>query len=75
MEWRRFAIFNFLGATLWVTVISCAGYFFGRQFAGTLKETEFAILIIVVMAGLYLLWKNRARTRVRKRKSSLAGKK
>src|SRR5216110_516182 len=31
MDWRKFAIFNFLGAALWVSVIAGAGYLFGRH--------------------------------------------
>src|SRR5689334_9995584 len=30
MEWRRFALFNFLGAVTWVTTISLVGYMFGH---------------------------------------------
>ena len=75
MEWKQFLVANAAGALVWVTVIACAGYFFGRQFAAALRETEFVVLIIVVMGGLYLLWKNRQRARVRKRKRSMTGKK
>ena len=31
MPWRKFLVFNFLGAAVWVTVISGAGYLFGRH--------------------------------------------
>ena len=31
MDWRKFVIFNFLGAALWVTVISSAGFLFGKH--------------------------------------------
>src|SRR5690349_10802328 len=31
MPWRKFLLFNFLGAVVWVTVISGAGYLFGRH--------------------------------------------
>jgi membrane protein DedA with SNARE-associated domain len=31
MDWRRFAVFNFLGALLWVSVISAVGYLFGEH--------------------------------------------
>ena len=31
MSWQRFALFNFLGAVLWVTVISWVGYKFGKH--------------------------------------------
>jgi len=31
MPWRKFLLFNFLGAAVWVTVISLVGYFFGSE--------------------------------------------
>jgi membrane-associated protein len=31
MPWKEFALFNFLGAAVWVTVISLVGYFFGQH--------------------------------------------
>jgi membrane protein DedA with SNARE-associated domain len=31
MPWKKFAVFNFLGAAAWVTVIALVGYFFGRH--------------------------------------------
>src|SRR5205807_38130 len=31
MPWKQFALFNFLGAAVWVTVIAMVGYFFGRH--------------------------------------------
>lgn len=58
MRWRQFALFNFLGAAVWVTVIGLVGYFFGSQWdhvVHVLKEVDTGILIAV--AGLVLiLW-------------------
>src|SRR5450755_1922279 len=31
MRWRAFVLFNFLGATVWVTFIAGAGYLFGQH--------------------------------------------
>src|SRR5258708_2970132 len=31
MPWKKFAVFNLLGAALWVTVISYVGYSFGSR--------------------------------------------
>ncbi len=62
MPWRRFVLFNFLGAALWVSVISGAGYLFGRHWAQLLRNLErFNIVVAiaaVVVAGL-LWWRNR----------------
>ncbi|MFI5088257.1 MAG: DedA family protein [Terriglobales bacterium] len=64
MEWKRFLLANALGAAAWVTVIACAGYFFGSQYealAGAVKETELVVLIVVLAGGLYLWRRNRKR--------------
>ena len=63
MEWRRFAIYNFLGATVWVIVISTVGYVFGRHWGRLLhivKEFNIAILVIAVIVVLLMLWRHRA---------------
>jgi membrane-associated protein len=58
MPWRRFVLFNFLGATAWVTVISLAGYFFGQhwqrllQIVSRVNALVFAVAVVVVL----LLW-------------------
>jgi membrane protein DedA with SNARE-associated domain len=62
MHWRRFAIFNLLGAGLWVTVISVAGYLFGQHW-GRLErvvqrfDVAVAIVAVLVVAGLW--WRKR----------------
>ena len=63
MEWQRFAIYNFLGATVWVTVIATVGYVFGRHWERLLhivKEFNITILVIAVIVVLLMLWRHRA---------------
>jgi membrane protein DedA with SNARE-associated domain len=64
MSWRRFLVFNFLGAVVWVSVISSAGYLFGRHWnrlEEALKRADIvAFLVILLLAG-YLWWRNRKR--------------
>ena len=57
MPWKQFAIFNFLGAVTWVTVIACVGYFFGSEFEELVKIVKqvnagvlifFAIVVLVI---------------------------
>jgi membrane protein DedA with SNARE-associated domain len=58
MPWRKFGIFNFLGAGLWVTVISGAGYLFGQHFhrlERDIRRFDVAV-VIVLLLGLGLLW-------------------
>jgi len=68
MPWKKFLIFNFLGAALWVSVISCAGFLFGRHWdrlEDAIKRLDLAVAIGAVVAVGGLWWWNR-----RKRKSA-----
>lgn len=55
MPWRRFLLFNFLGATVWVTLISLVGYFFGSQW-DTLVQTLGRTNAIVGAAAVAVLY-------------------
>jgi membrane protein DedA with SNARE-associated domain len=59
MEWKRFLLFNALGAVTWVTAISLAGYAFANEFSSLIDYFEKASWVIA--AGLftlgYLLWR------------------
>jgi membrane-associated protein len=60
MPWRKFLLFNFLGATLWVSVIASLGYFFGSRLqwlTNELEEVEIALLVVLVIAALILRWR------------------
>lgn len=68
MPWKKFAIFNFLGASLWVTVISLVGYFFGSEWDTLLhymKRFNFILAAIFVLA-LVLMWWRKRRAAARK---------
>lgn len=63
MEWKRFALFNFLGAVTWVTTISLVGYVFGSAWERLLeivKNANIATFIIAVVFVLYLVWRWRS---------------
>lgn len=62
MPWRRFLAFNFLGAVLWVTVISSVGYLFGRQWQKMERGVErfdIVVLATVVLLALLVWRRNR----------------
>jgi len=65
MPWRQFVLFNFLGATVWVTVISLVGYFFGSEWDTLVHVVGRVNLVIaiVVLAVLVFIW-HRYRERV-----------
>jgi membrane protein DedA with SNARE-associated domain len=62
MPWKKFLIFNFLGAVLWVTVIACAGYLFGRHWERLVNDLGRFNLVAAIAAVLviaFLWWRNR----------------
>jgi membrane protein DedA with SNARE-associated domain len=63
MPWRRFLIFNFLGAALWVSVISSAGYLFGRRWQRLERDLQGfdIIVVVVVVAVAFFLWRRNRR--------------
>jgi len=66
MPWKRFLIFNFFGAALWVSVISTAGYLFGRHWdrlENAIKRLDLAVAIGAVAAIVVLWWWNRRKVK------------
>jgi membrane-associated protein len=62
MPWKKFLIFNFLGAALWVSVISTAGYLFGRHWdrlENAIKRFDLAVAVGAVLVIVVLWWWNR----------------
>ena len=62
MAWRKFMIFNFLGAALWVTVISGAGFLFGQHWERLERGVgrfDLLIAILAVFALAWLWWRSR----------------
>jgi membrane-associated protein len=62
MPWRKFVLFNFLGAAVWVSAICGAGYLFGGHWgrlAHDLRRVDLLVGIVVVVAGLWLWWRSR----------------
>ena len=62
MEWKRFVLFNFLGAVVWVTVITLVGYFFGSQWEALLRVMHRINLGIAAAVGIVVLllwWRHR----------------
>jgi membrane protein DedA with SNARE-associated domain len=65
MHWRDFALFNFLGATLWVTAIAGAGYLFGRHWHNlihVMQRFNIAVLVAAVIGAIYLSWRRKRTT-------------
>jgi len=63
MPWRKFVLFNFLGAAVWVSAICGAGYLFGGHWGRLnhdLGRFDLVVAIVVVVAAL-LWWRRRNR--------------
>jgi membrane-associated protein len=62
MPWRKFLVFNFLGAAAWVTVVAGVGYFFGQHWdrlQHEMKRFNLAVGIVAVLFVIFLWWRNR----------------
>jgi membrane protein DedA with SNARE-associated domain len=62
MPWRTFLVFNFLGAALWVTAVSSAGFLFGQHWGRLmrdLKRFDLAVAILAVLALGFWWWRSR----------------
>jgi membrane protein DedA with SNARE-associated domain len=62
MPWRRFMVFNFLGAALWVTAISSAGYLFGQHWGRLerdIKRFDILVVVVVLVAAAIWWWRSR----------------
>lgn len=62
MPWRKFMVFNFLGAALWVTVIAGVGYLFGQHWERLqqdVRRIDLSIAILLLVAVALLWWRSR----------------
>lgn len=60
MPWARFAIFNVLGAMVWVSMIATLGYLFGSHWEVLLlllKRVNTAVLVVAGAAILFFWWR------------------
>jgi membrane-associated protein len=72
MPWKQFALFNFLGAATWVTVISVIGYLFGRHWGALLRvmrNANLGVLAAVAAVVLFLWWRHRRKQAAAERKA------
>lgn len=61
MEWKRFVLFNFLGAASWVCAVSFLGYLFADEFDTLLSYFEKAGWIFAggLLGFGYLMWRHK----------------
>jgi membrane protein DedA with SNARE-associated domain len=62
MPWRPFAAFNLVGAGLWVSAISLAGYFFGsrwRMLMYFMQRFDLVLGVAAIVVVAIVWWRNR----------------
>lgn len=68
MHWKKFALFNLLGAAAWVTAVASAGYLFGQQWQSLVRwvgDVDILIGAIVALIIIAVIWRARqSQTRV-----------
>jgi membrane-associated protein len=65
MRWKKFAVFNFLGATLWVCTICVVGYLFGQHWNAlvSLLRRADALIAFITAVVVFVLWRRHRRNR------------
>jgi membrane protein DedA with SNARE-associated domain len=64
MPWRKFLVFNFLGAVLWVSAIASVGYLFGKHWdalVDLVQDANLAIAIVALVVAALFWWRRRKR--------------
>ncbi len=62
MHWKKFALFNFLGAAAWVAAVASAGYLFGSHWNRLVRwvgDADIVIVIIVALIVAAVIWRAR----------------
>jgi membrane protein DedA with SNARE-associated domain len=62
LRWQTFTIFNFLGAAVWVAVISSCGFFFGQhwhELLHVMQRFNLVLGLLGVAAVIYFWWRQR----------------
>jgi len=57
MPYRRFALFNVIGAVAWVPGMTLTGYFLGRAIPGIESKIEWVIAIVIFISVTPLIYK------------------
>jgi membrane protein DedA with SNARE-associated domain len=64
MPWRKFAVYNFLGAAAWVATISTVGYMLGRHWNNVVQvvtRVNGVVILALALLLFYVWWHKRRR--------------
>jgi membrane-associated protein len=56
IPFRRFMIYNFIGAAIWVTTMIMAGNMFGKAFPGIINYLEIIIAAMILLTAVPVVW-------------------
>ena len=62
MPWRKFLLFNFLGALVWVSTVASLGYIFGSRWEwvmNELEEIDIVLAVLLLILAFVLWWRSR----------------
>lgn len=62
MPWTEFLLFNFLGATVWASLIATVGYLFGRHWERlqrVIQRFDIGFVIVAILVVIFLWWRSR----------------
>jgi membrane-associated protein len=62
MEWRRFLLFNVLGAVAWVSVVCTLAYIFGDEFESFIDHASWVLAVVAAAVAWYVWRKFREQT-------------
>ena len=63
MPWKKFLLFNFLGAAVWATTVALVGYFFGRHWdklVRVFREVDIVLLCAIASVLFAAWWRSRS---------------
>jgi membrane-associated protein len=50
VDFKKFALYNVIGALLWVLTLTLAGYFLGKEFPQIVNYIEYIVIGFIVLA-------------------------
>jgi len=54
-RFRKFLLFNFLGAVIWVGTLVPLGYFIGKTYPGVMKYSVYVFLFFIIIASIPMI--------------------
>jgi membrane-associated protein len=56
IDWKKFLVFNLLGAILWIVTMVMAGHWMGKSFPGIINHLEWIVVGLVLITTIPLIY-------------------